>query len=87
MRNHWNTTIERPIEETRGLEFSFNYVVIYGKGFSVISALESVLGSAVFDRVYQRSHNEFAGRRLGAGEFRAIAEEESGQDLGWFFER
>ncbi len=85
-RDHWDTTIDRPLEQLSGVEGFYNQVVRHGKGFSVISALASVLGSETFDRAYLRALDEYGGRRLGAPEFRAIAEEESGQDLGWFFE-
>jgi aminopeptidase N len=60
--------------------------VIHDKGFAVISALSAIIGHDTFDRVYRRTLNEYAGRRLGAAEFRRIAEQESGQDLGWFFD-
>ena len=32
-------------------------------------------------------NREFAGKRLGAREFRAVCEQESCQDLGWFFDQ
>jgi hypothetical protein len=86
VRGNLDTTVDRPPEQLVGLGFSFNNVVIHGKGFSIISALDNLLGDETFDRVYLRCLNEFAGRRLGAAEFRKIAEEESGQDLGWFFD-
>ncbi len=86
VRDHHDTTVDRPPEQLVGLGFSFNNVVIHGKGFSIISALDNVLGDEAFERIYARCLSEYAGRRLGAAEFRGIAEQESGQDLGWFFD-
>jgi tetratricopeptide (TPR) repeat protein len=63
-----------------------NNVLIHGKGFTVLSALETALGAPAFDRLYRRAVREFAGRRLGWKEFQRLAEGESGQGLDWFFE-
>lgn len=84
-RNGRNTTIEIAPEELRKLDFDYNTAVTHAKGYAVISALAAILGHDTFDRVYQRALHEYAGRRLGTADFRRIAEEESGQDLGWFF--
>jgi tetratricopeptide (TPR) repeat protein len=40
----------------------------------------------MFDRVYRRTITEYAGRRLDWRAFRRIAEAETGESLGWFFE-
>ena len=82
-----DTTIALPPEQARSVSFDFNNVVIHGKGFSVISALACCLGPETFDRIYVRCLKEYAGRRLGAAEFQAVCQAETGQDLGWFFEQ
>ncbi|MHC4360600.1 MAG: M1 family aminopeptidase [Planctomycetota bacterium] len=82
-----DTTINITPEEHAKVKFDFNNVVTHGKGYSVISALDCVLGKEIFSRIYQRCLKEFAGRRLGASEFRTVCEKESGQDLGWFFDQ
>lgn len=87
VRNGVDTTISISPEEHSKIKFDFNNIVIHGKGFGVISALDCVLGESVFDRIYRRCLKEFAGRRLGLHEFRAVCEQESGQELGWFFEQ
>ncbi len=87
VRKGLDTTVERPPEQVDSVDFDFNNVVIHGKGYSIVSALACLLGQEAFDRVYQRCLTEFAGRRLGAREFQAVAEEETGEDLGWFFDQ
>jgi beta-lactamase regulating signal transducer with metallopeptidase domain/tetratricopeptide (TPR) repeat protein len=86
-RSGLDTTINRTAEERSKIQFDFNNVVEHGKSYSVISALDCVLGKDVFGRVYQRCLKKFAGRRLGVSEFQTVCEEESGQDLGWFFDQ
>lgn len=87
VREHLNTTAALTPEQYGEVEFDFNNVVIHGKGFSIISALAAVFGKETFDRIYQRCLREFAGRRLGAHEFQTVCEQESRQNLEWFFEQ
>ena len=87
VREGLDTTVSRSQEEKRRIKFDFNNVVIHGKGFSIISALDCVLGKFAFQQIYRRCLHEFAGRRMGLAEFRALCERESGQDLGWFFDQ
>ena len=82
-----NTTVNISAEEASEIDFDFNNVVIHGKGYSIISGLDCLLGKDIFSKIYQQCLNEFGGRRLGASEFQAICETQSGQDLGWFFEQ
>jgi hypothetical protein len=81
-----DTTMDAPASLVKAQKFDRNNVLIHGKGFAVLSALETVLGSEAFDRLYRRTARDCAGRRLGWREFRRLAEAEAGQDLGWFFE-
>ncbi|MHC4800261.1 MAG: M1 family aminopeptidase, partial [Planctomycetota bacterium] len=87
VRGGLDTTVAISQEQRRKIKFDFNNVVIHGKGYSIISALDSVLGREVFYQVYKRCLKEFGGRRLGVHEFRSVCEEESQQDLGWFFDQ
>ena len=82
-----DTTVSRSEKQRSNIKFDFNNVVIHGKGYSIISALDCTLGSEMFDRIYKRCLKEFGGRRLGAHELRQVCEQEAGQDLGWFFEQ
>ena len=86
VREGLDTTVSRSQEEKAQIKFDFNNVVIHGKGFAIISALDGTLGKPVFDRICKRCLREFAGRRMGLAEFQSVCEQESGQDLTWFFD-
>jgi len=81
-----DTTMDAPASLIKAQKFDRNNILIHGKGFTVLSALETVLGRETFDRIYRRTAREYAGKRLEWREFRRIAEAEAGQSLGWFFE-
>jgi hypothetical protein len=87
VRSGLDTTINITPEQRAKIDFDFNNVVEHGKSYSVISALDCVLGQETFSRIYQRCLDEFGGRRLGVSEFRTVCEEESGRDLEWFFDQ
>lgn len=87
VRKGLDTTIDITLEERANIKYDFNNVVEHGKGYSVISALDCVLGKKVFDRIYKRCLKEFSGKRLDVQEFQVICEEQTGQDLGWFFDQ
>jgi len=84
---HYDTTVDIPLVQFKQIKFDHNNVVIHGKGFSIISALESVLGKPVFQNIYKKCLTEYGGKRLGYKEFWRVCEEETGQDLDWFFEQ
>lgn len=69
------------------ISFDFNNVVVHGKGYSIISALNCVLGDKLFDRIHSRCLREFRGKRMRFCDFQGVCEEESGQDLDWFFDQ
>ena len=81
-----DTTMDAPPSLVKAQRFDRNNVLIHGKGFAVLSALETVLGRESFDLIYRRTVREYAGKRLGWREFRRIVEDEAGESLGWFFE-
>jgi hypothetical protein len=81
-----DTTMDAPPSLLKAQKFDRNNILIHGKGFAVISALETVLGRDTFDRVYRRAVREYVGKRLGWRDFRKIAEDETGRSLAWFFE-
>jgi len=87
VRSGFDTTMNISQEKLSKIGFDFNSVVIHGKGFSVVSALDCFLGKDAFDKIYRRCLKDFAGRRLGVDEFRTVCEEETGRDLGWFFDQ
>jgi hypothetical protein len=86
VRAGYDTTLDAPPSLVKAQRYDRNNILIHGKGFAVLSALETVLGRETFDRLYRRAVREFSGRRLGWREFQRLAEAESGQGLDWFFE-
>lgn len=85
VRNGLETTVELPPEQIRQLKFDYNSQVTHNKAYGILSALAAIVGRETFDRVHARCLRDYAGRRLGTAAFRRVVEEESGQDLGWFF--
>jgi hypothetical protein len=81
-----DTTMDAPPSLLKAQRFDRNNILIHGKGFAVLSALEMVLGRETFDRVYRRTVREYAGKRLEWHEFRRLAEDTTGESLGWFFD-
>lgn len=87
IRKRLNTTIDIPPEQFKKIKFDHNNIVKHGKGFSVISALECVLGKETFERIYKRCLKDYGGKRLGYKEFWRVCEAERGQSLKWFFDQ
>jgi len=81
-----DTTMDAPPSLLKAQRFDRNNILIHGKGFAVLSALETVLGRETFDRVYRRTVREYAGKRLEWHEFRRLVEDTTGESLGWFFD-
>ena len=86
MKNGIDTTMDLSDEQQELIEWDFNNVVEHGKSSAMMDALESTIGNSVFDRAYRRSLREFHGRRMNWHDFEKVCEEESGENLGWFFE-
>ncbi len=87
VRKRIDTTMDIPPEQFRRLKFDHNNIVKHGKGFSVISALECVLGKEAFERIYKKCLKDYGGKRLGYKEFWRVCEMESNQNLKWFFDQ
>ncbi|MHC4693672.1 MAG: M1 family aminopeptidase, partial [Planctomycetota bacterium] len=87
VRSGFDTTIILSPEQRSKIIYNFNSVVKHGKSFSVISALDCVLGKKVFGRIYRNCLKDFGGGRLGITDFQAVCEKETGRDLGWFFDQ
>ncbi len=86
VKKRFDTTVDIPPAQLKKINFDHNNVVIHGKGYSIISALELVLGKGAFEKIYKRCLKDYAGRRLGYKEFWRVCEEESGETLNWFFD-
>jgi aminopeptidase N len=76
-----DTTMDITGEQESAIQWDFNNIVEHGKSAAMLNALESVIGSETFERLYRRCLQEYAGRQLGWREFQRVAEIESGQDL------
>jgi tetratricopeptide (TPR) repeat protein len=87
LRNYYDTTADAPESLEAQQKYDRNNVLIHGKGYSIVSALRSVLGEKIFLKTYLRSIEEFAGKRMGYRDLLNVAEEESGESLDWFFEQ
>lgn len=81
-----DTTMDVTREQEAAVQWDFNNIVEHGKSIAFLNALESVIGTETFAKVYRRSLKAYAGKQLGWREFQRLAEIESGQDLDWFFE-
>ena len=86
VRHGFDTTMDVTEEQEASIQWDFNNTVEHGKSIAMLNALESVLGSDTFARIYRRCLKDYAGRQLGWREFQRVSEIESGEDLGWFFE-
>jgi tetratricopeptide (TPR) repeat protein len=82
-----DTTMDLTDEQEAAIQWDFNNIVEHGKSAAFLNALESVIGTETFAKVYRRCLKEYAGKQLGWREFQRVSEIESGQDLGWFFEQ
>jgi tetratricopeptide (TPR) repeat protein len=83
----FDTTMDLTEDEIEKINYDFNNIVKHAKSYSVIMALESVLGTETFDRVLLKCLREFGGRRCSFRDLWTIAEEESGENLAWFFDQ
>jgi len=83
----YDTTMDISSAKEAAIKWDFNNVVIHGKSSAMLNGLESVIGVSAFDHAYMRCLREYAGRRLGWRDFQRIAEQESGEDLDWFFDQ
>lgn len=87
VRRNFDITADAPETLRRQQKYDRNNILIHGKGYAVLSALRSTVGDEVFKSVYLRCVEEFGGKRMSYHDLRRIAEEESGENLGWFFEQ
>ena len=86
VKQGFDTTMDVTQEQESAIEWDFNNTVQHGKSAAMLDALESAIGAGTFESLYRRCLKEYAGKQLGWREFQRVAELQSGQDLGWFFE-
>lgn len=86
INEYLDTTADAPESLKAQQNYDRNNVLIHGKGYSIVSALRHTLGGERFKRLYLRAIREYGGKRMGYRDLRRMAEEECGENLGWFFE-
>lgn len=62
------------------------FSLTYGKGSRIVEMLEYIVGEEKFNKIFGRIFDEYRYKNFDIKEFIKICEEESGQDLDWFFE-
>jgi len=82
-----DTTVDIPPAQLSKIRYDHNNTVIHSKGFSIVSALDAVLGRKTFERIYKKCLLTYGGKRLGWRNLQRFFEKESGQNLNWFFEQ
>ncbi len=86
VRAKHDTTMDAPPSLRKQQKFDTNNILIHGKGFAVLSALETRLGKETFAALYGRLLRSAAWTRLSWRGLQRAAEEAAGEDLGGFFE-
>ncbi|MCX6570611.1 MAG: M1 family aminopeptidase [Candidatus Aminicenantes bacterium] len=81
-----DTTEDAPASLLKQQNYDRNNILIHGKGFSILSALESVLGKEMFAKILLETLKDYGGKRLGYRQFWKVCEDISGENLNWFFE-
>jgi tetratricopeptide (TPR) repeat protein len=84
---YYDTTVDIPPAQLSKIQYDHNNTVIHSKGFSIVSALDSVLGRDTFERIYKKCLKVYGGKRLGWRDLQRFFEKESGQNLDWFFDQ
>jgi tetratricopeptide (TPR) repeat protein len=82
-----DTTVDITPARHEKILYDYNNTVTHSKGFSIISALDCVLGREMFEKIYKKALREYGGRRLGWHDFQRFSEQESGRSLAWFFDQ
>lgn len=79
--------LDQPLNLHADLFTSANYfAMVYQKPAMMFRHLESYLGTEAFDRIMQRYYDEWKFKHPYPRDLRRIFEEESGKNLGWFFD-
>lgn len=84
---YYDTTMDIPPAWLSKIRYDRNNTVIHSKGYSIVSALDSVLGRKNFERIYKKALKTYGGKRLGWRELQRFYEQASGRSLDWFFDQ
>ncbi len=82
-KDRFDEAIIKPQQEVRCANYSF--VRLYNKGYLVLRALRGLIGHEKMNRLLQTAQERWAHKLMQIGDFEALAEEISGQDLKEFF--
>ena len=80
----WDPIVKNSWEFVSGGSYSSN---TYSKAATTLKTLENFLGEEVMARVMRTYYEKWKFRHPRTDDFIAVAEEVSGQDLGWFFDQ
>lgn len=87
IKRHFNLIMDIPPDWFGKIGYDFNNIIVHGKAWDVIEALEYVLGEKTFVRLFKQCLKEYGGKRFGYRDLWRVCEEESGENLKWFFEQ
>jgi len=87
VKKHYDTTVDAPPSLLKLQKYDLNNIVIHGKGFAILSALESVVGKKSFEKIFKRCLREYGDKRMSWRDFKKICEKETSENLSWFFEQ
>lgn len=85
LREGVDTTVVQPPEKLQAAEFDWNNIIVHGKGYSIISMLEQILGGELFRQIFNEALKRFKHRDISVKDFQHLCEELSGEKLDWFF--
>ncbi|MFH1202449.1 MAG: M1 family aminopeptidase [Candidatus Omnitrophota bacterium] len=80
--------LDRPVlgELSSFQEPSSIFALAYGKGSVILDMLSNIIGPDAFNRSLRRYFKEFSFRNSSVEDLLIICQEESGEDLRWFFQ-
>lgn len=74
------------IQSSRYEDYSPEYwAATAGKGSSVLNMLRNLVGKDKFAEIVKQFARQYAGKQVSTGDFRKVAEQVYGQELGYFF--
>lgn len=73
-------------EDERGWSSGWDWILLHGKTYSIVSILEDLIGEEEFSGIIKRIIVEKAGGMISPEEFFEYCEQAHGSELDWFFE-
>jgi len=80
----FDEAVVKPLREVRYGQATS--VRLYDKGYLVLRALAHLVGEKTFDSILRKAAERFRGGTMSVEGFKALLEEETGKDLGPFFQ-